>query len=89
MIKLYKYFSRKPKDRIAYVETGGLGGPWPSPNSPNVVCVRTPEYKLIYNKTPNTWEFYDLVSDSQENNNIYGKNNPFEKLLRREMNKHA
>ena len=86
---LYKFLIGKPKDRIAYVETGGLGGPWPSPNKPNVVCVRTPSYKLIHNKTPNTWEFYDLISDPHEAKNLINKNSKHKKLLKKELNKHA
>ena len=29
--------------------------------------------KLIYNDTPQTWEFYDLLSDSSEQNNLYAE----------------
>jgi len=58
-------------DRELFVETGGLYGPWPSPTKPNVFCVRTKNRKLIYNDTPQTWEFYDLENDPCEKNNIY------------------
>lgn len=61
----------KNDERELFVETGGLYGPWPSPEKPNVFCVRTKNKKLIYNDTPQTWEFYDLEKDPFEKNNIY------------------
>ena len=30
--------------------------------------------KLIYNDTPQTWEFYDLENDPNESNNLYKEN---------------
>lgn len=62
------------KDRIVFSETGGLNGPWPSPKKHNVFCIRSKEKKLIYNDTPQTWEFYDLKNDPNEINNIYDEN---------------
>jgi len=61
-------------DRDIFVETGGLYGPWPSPEKHNVFCIRNKEKKLIYNDTPQTWEFYDLKNDPNELNNIYDEN---------------
>jgi len=58
-------------ERELFVETGGLYGPWPSPTKPNVFCVRIKNKKLIYNDTPQTWEFYDLEKDPFEKNNMY------------------
>ena len=72
---LSPFLSEKEKnDREVFVETGGLYGPWPSPEKHNVFCVRTKNKKLIYNDTPQTWEFYDLKSDPNELNNIYDEN---------------
>ena len=62
------------KEREVFVETGGLYGPWPSPKRHNVFCVRLCDKKLIYNDTPQTWEFYDLKSDPNELNNVYDEN---------------
>lgn len=59
--------------RFAFAETGGLKGPWPSPNSPNVKCVRTQKWKLIHNLTPDTWELYHLEDDPNEENNLINK----------------
>lgn len=65
---------KEKEDRIAFSETGGLNGPWPSHHRHNVFCVRTKKWKLIYNKTPNSWEMYDLDNDPKEQNNIFDKN---------------
>ena len=56
--------------KIAYSETGGVNGPWPSPNAPNIKCVRTKKWKLIHNLTPDTWELYSLENDPQELKNV-------------------
>lgn len=63
-------------DREVFVETGGLYGFWPSPNKPNVFCVKVNDKKLIYNDTPMTWEFYDLIQDPHELQNTYDENLP-------------
>ena len=56
--------------KVAYSETGGVNGPWPSPNAPNIKCVRTKKWKLIHNLTPDTWELYNLKNDPQELKNV-------------------
>ena len=33
------------------------------------------EKKIIYNMSPNTFEFYDLEKDPNENENIFDENN--------------
>ena len=69
---LYELINNKGSDeRELFVETGGLYGPWPSPSKPNVFCIKINDKKLIYNDTPQTWEFYDLIKDPCEKNNIY------------------
>ena len=71
---LYSLLNKKNnKDRVAFVETGGLYGPWPSPNKSNVFCIIKDNKKLIYNDTPETWEFYDLKKDPRELKNIFEK----------------
>ena len=76
---------KEKEDRIAFSETGGLNGPWPSHKEHNVFCTRIREWKLIYNKTPNTWEMYNLENDPEEKNNIFDKKNElglkFQKIL--------
>ncbi len=73
--------------RIAYSETGGLGGPTPSPEIHNVQAVRTNRWKLIYNKTNKKKELYDLEIDKEEKNNLIGKNSDVEDTLWGEMTK--
>ena len=56
-----------------FSETGGLQGPYPSPNDPNVFCVKTSNYKLIYFKTTNQWKFFDLIKDPLESQDIFSE----------------
>ena len=58
-------------EREIFSETGGLYGPYPSPEKHNVFCYKFNSKKIIFNQTPNTWEFYDLNSDSNELKNLY------------------
>ena len=75
------------EDRIAYSETGGLGGPTPSPEIHNLQCVRANEWKLIYNKTNKKKELYNLVEDKDEKNNLIGKGFDAENRLLDELQK--
>lgn len=59
--------------REAFIETGGLGGPHPSPHQPNIKCLRTGEWKLIYNTTTNQRELYHLTEDPNEMENLWGR----------------
>ena len=69
-------------DREVFVETGGLYGPWPSPRKHNVFCVKHNKKKLIYNDVPRTWEFYDLIRDPDELENIYDENSEHVRKLK-------
>ena len=73
--------------RTAYVETGGLYGPHPSPKSPNVKCIRTDEWKIIYNTTTRKKEFYNVKKDPMEQNNLAGKDFSEEKRLWEKLKK--
>ncbi len=73
------------EERIAYFETGGLGGPTPSPNEHNVQGVRTDKWKLIYNQSNGKRELYDLVNDKNEENNLAGKGLEAEEILWEKM----
>lgn len=75
---------KETTEREIFVETGGLYGPWPSPYKHNVFCVRKENKKLIYNDTPQTWEFYNLESDPDELNNLYdGKSDEIKNFKQR------
>lgn len=78
----------KEEDRTAYSETGGLGGPTPSPEVHNLRSVRTNEWKLIHNETNNNKEIYNISKDEDETNNLIGKEPEIEKFLWEEMKKH-
>ena len=73
--------------RIAFAETGGLFGPWPSRYKPNVRCVRTNKWKLIHNESPDTWELYDLEKDKSEKKNVIAENSGIGEELKEELNK--
>tara|TARA_A100001037_G_scaffold306287_1_gene350439 strand:- start:3971 stop:5125 length:1155 start_codon:yes stop_codon:yes gene_type:complete len=79
---------KKNNERVSYVETGGLYGPWPSPTEHNIFCIRHKNKKLIYNKTPKTWEFYDLEKDEHEKNNIYEKDSELIKNYKEKLVNH-
>jgi arylsulfatase A-like enzyme len=67
------FVSGNREARVAYSETGGLGGPNPSPEQHNIQCIRTNKWKLIYNKASKKKELYDLENDSKERDNLAGK----------------
>jgi arylsulfatase A-like enzyme len=73
------------EDRVAYSETGGLGGPTPSPEVHNLQSVRTNEWKFIYNKSNKNKELYNLANDNKEKKNLAGKNIEIEEKLWNQM----
>ena len=79
---------KQHEDRISFSETGGLNGPWPSPYEPNVFCIRFKNFKLIYNKTPDLWEMYNLDDDPEEKNNIFNENDKFALELKKMLLSH-
>ncbi|MBI4335594.1 MAG: sulfatase-like hydrolase/transferase [Candidatus Omnitrophica bacterium] len=64
---------RETADRLAFCETGGLEGPNPSPYGPNVKCIRSKKWKLIFNSATNKKELYDLENDPREESNCVDK----------------
>lgn len=59
-----------PDRKFTFSETGGLHGPYPSPEKSNVFCIKSLEYKLVYLKDQDEWKFYDLKNDPDEIENI-------------------
>ncbi len=82
------FFSGKIDERHAYSETGGLGGPTPSPEKHNLKCVRTDKWKLIYNESNKKKELYDLEMDPEEKNNLINKGLAEQKKLWEEIQKY-
>ncbi len=78
---------KEKSKRIAFAETGGLFGLWPSKHKSNVKCVRSDKWKLIHNETPNTWELYDLKKDKDETKNVILKYPVIKKELDYKLNK--
>ena len=58
-------------DRLAFAETGGVEGPNPSPDEPNVKSIRDGRWKLIYNTATRHFELYNLERDPKETTNLY------------------
>jgi arylsulfatase A-like enzyme len=74
-----------PGRDYAFSETGGLQGPFPSPNAPNVFCVKTAKYKLVYFQAPNEWKLFDLQQDPEESRDLYGTGLPIEVQLKQKL----
>jgi len=71
--------------RIAFSETAGLSGPYPSPFKPNIHCVRSSGWKLIWNRTTDKKELYNLKSDPNETENLYGQGISQERILDKQL----
>ena len=71
--------------KYTFSETGALHGLYPSPGKPNVFCINTGKYKLIYFETPNEWSLFDLENDPLEQKNIFGTGISLEKELREKL----
>lgn len=72
---------------FVFSETGALQGPYPSPLEPNVFCIKNSRHKLIFLKTPNEWELFDLKNDPKEDNNIFNNNTETVKELKNRLEK--
>jgi arylsulfatase A-like enzyme len=71
--------------KYTFSETGALHGPYPSPMEPNVYCIKSSKYKLIFLKTPDKWELYDLENDPDELKNLYGTKLEIESKLKNNL----
>ena len=72
-------------DREVFSETGAVHGLYPSPEEPNVFCIKTKKYKLIYFKTPNEWNLFALENDPLEQKHIFGNGISSEKELQKKL----
>ena len=73
------------EEDYVYTETGGLQGPHPSPKKPNVFCIKSKNFKLIYFSSINEWNLFDLITDIKEKNNIYNSGLKIEKELKKKL----
>lgn len=71
--------------KYTFSETGALHGPFPSPEKPNVFCIKSKEFKLIYLQTPEQWKLYNLQNDPNELTNIYGTGISVESEMKYEL----
>ena len=74
-----------PEHEFTFSETGGLQGPFPSPNKHNVFCVKNKNYKLIYYKDKEEKLLYDLLNDSSETKNLYGNGLEIQRVLEEKL----
>lgn len=72
-------------EEFTFAETGALHGPYQSPETSNVFCIKTSEHKLVYLKNPNNWNLFNLKNDPNEVNNLFGKGLSIEKNLKEKL----
>tara|TARA_B100000029_G_scaffold398128_1_gene396581 strand:- start:1503 stop:2456 length:954 start_codon:yes stop_codon:yes gene_type:complete len=72
-------------NQYTFSETGALHGPYPSPEESNIFCIKNTNFKLIYNRDKDEWEFYHLVNDPNELKNISGTGIEIEKEFQKEL----
>lgn len=77
----------KMPENIAYSETGNPLDKKEPPKEPNIKSVRTSKWKLIFNQYNGTKELYNLESDPNEEENLYGKGLEVENILWSELEK--
>ena len=67
--------NEEKEDRIAFSETAPLEGsaPHTSSKDPIIFSVKKNKWKLIYTKPINKFELYDVSSDNNEEDNLFGK----------------
>jgi arylsulfatase A-like enzyme len=73
------------EESFCFSETGSLQGPFPSPKEPNVFCIKNSKFKLVFYKTINKWNFFDLVNDPKEEQDIVRKNLSIEIEMREKL----
>jgi arylsulfatase A-like enzyme len=70
---------------FVFSETGALQGPYPSPKEPNMFCIKNSNYKLIFNKSNDEWQLYNLIMDPNEKENIFEQNSKISKELQEKL----
>ena len=80
------FYNKKIPEEIAFTETANPLSEKMPPKKPNTKCVRTSNWKLIFNEYDDTKELYNLQDDPNEENNLYGKSFPIEDELWNKLN---
>ena len=80
------FYNKKIPEEIAFTETANQLSEKMPPKKPNTKCVRTSNWKLIFNEYDDTKELYNLQDDPNEENNLYGKSFPIEDELWNKLN---
>ena len=80
------FYGKQVPEKIAYVETANPLNERLPPKKPNTKCVRTSNWKLIFNEYNDTKELYNLQNDPFEDNNLYGNSLPIEDELWKQLN---
>jgi arylsulfatase A-like enzyme len=70
---LIPLIDKEPDERISFSESAGVEEE-PSNTEPSIKCVRTKDWKLIYNIETKKKELYNLIEDPNEKNNLVNKN---------------
>ena len=87
---LAPYFKEKDipikENEFTFSATGGLQGPFPSPEEPNVFCIKTKNHKLMYFKSSDEWKLFDLQNDPSEQKNLSGEGSELENSLKQKLN---
>jgi len=80
----------KKEERVAFSEVAPLQGSsdYPSPKKPNIHAVRTNYWKLLFYRSTNTYELYDLKNDSHEDKNLINRGLAVEGEMKRLLHKH-
>ena len=72
---------------ISYTETANPLKESAPPKKPNTKCVRTSNWKLIFNEYDDTKELYNLEDDPKEEENLINTGLDIEKFLWDELEK--
>ena len=75
------------EEKIAFSETGNPLNDTKPPKDPNTKSIRTSEWKLIYNEHNDSKELYNLLSDPNEETNLFGTGLEIEEILWNNLNK--
>ncbi len=70
---LIPFMNEESGERIAFSESAGIEEE-PTNRDPHIKCLRTKDWKLIYNIDTKKKELYDLLEDPEENNNLAEQN---------------